>query len=276
MDKKVTNAPTSEHINDFLKGLDKLCYRHNGFNAFSDFLALSALDISNAVNPNEDRQQQYQKTLGKYNGEEQNAMAEMLSALVWEMTPPKGTTPRYYDVLGDLLGNLELHDAWKAQFFTPQVVSDFCGLMTFGEKLEPEIKKRGYVKMHEPCIGGGSMVIGLVNAMFQKGYNPCKQLLVVAYDIDIRCIYMSYIQLSLMGIPVILQQRDTLTLQSHDNAYWITPAFAFDDWAGKLLFEQKVRKFKDILIEFENPVVADQNHTAKFQTPVETGQLSLF
>ena len=190
-------------------------------------------------------------------------MAEMLSAIILEMSPPKGTKPRYYDVLGELFSNLELKDDYKAQFFTPQFVSDMCGIMTFGEKIEPAIQKRGYVKLHEPCIGGGSMVTSVINTMFQRGYNPCKQLLVVAYDLDIHCIYMSYIQLSLMGVPAILQQRDSLTLKAYGD-YWFTPVFVLDDWAGRLKHERLMQKVRNIFSEIEKAVPAE---FAKVETP---------
>lgn len=236
MAKKVTMVPTSEHTRQFVKCFEKLRYNHNAFSVYSDFLAILALDISNAVNPNDARQQEYQRVMKNYNAEEQKLLAEMFGCIVNEMEPAEGATPRYHDVLGELFHNLNLQDEWKGQFFTPQDISNMMGLMAVGN-YEQVIEKKGYVSILEPCIGGGSMVIGAVNAMFQKGYNPCKQLLVTAYDLDPRCVHMSYIQLSLMGIPAMIQQRNSLSGETYGE-YWFTPVFVLDDWAGRLYLER--------------------------------------
>lgn len=229
MAKKVTTSASTEHTRQFVKLFEQLRYNHNAFTVYSDFLALSAISISNAVNPNADRENEYQRIVKHYTDAEQKLLAEMFACIVAEMEPAEGEVPRYYDVLGELFSGLELHDSWKGQFFTPQAVSDMMALMTIGD-FEQVIKKRGYISMQEPCIGGGSMVIGAVNAMFQKGYNPCKQLLVTAYDLDPRCVHMSYIQLSLMGIPAMIRQRNSLTGKTYGN-YWLTPFLCLTSWA---------------------------------------------
>ena len=267
MAKKVTTTPTTEHTRQFVKCFERLRGRHNAFNAFSDFLAVSAISISNAVNYSEEREQEYLRIVNKYNKNEAAMLPEMFACIVAEMEPAKGEVPRYYDVLGELFSGLELHDSWKGQFFTPQAVSDMMALMTIGD-FEQVIKKRGYISMQEPCIGGGSMVIGAVNAMFQKGYNPCKQLLVTAYDLDPRCVHMSYIQLSLMGIPAMIQQRNSLTGETYGE-YWFTPVFVLDDWAGRLYLE---RIFNSVFAEnqtFKEKAVAKKT-VPKFE------QLTLF
>lgn len=204
MAKKVTTSASTEHTRQFVKLFEQLRYNHNAFTVYSDFLALSAISISNAVNPNADRENEYQRIVKHYTDAEQKLLAEMFACIVAEMEPAEGATPRYHDVLGELFHNLNLQDEWKGQFFTPQDISDMMGLMAVGN-YEQVIEKKGYVSILEPCIGGGSMVIGAVNAMFQKGYNPRKQLLVTAYDLDPRCVHMSYIQLSLMGIPAMIR-----------------------------------------------------------------------
>lgn len=117
------------------------------------------------------------------------------------------------------------------------------GLIAMGD-FEERIERRGYVTMLEPCIGGGANIIGAVNAMFQHGYNPCKQLLVTGYDLDARCVHMSYIQLSLMGVPAMIQQRNSLSLETYGD-YWVTPVFILNGWAGRLHLEQLIEFVKN-------------------------------
>lgn len=278
MAKKVTAHTTTEHIRNFVKCFEKLHNNYNGFTIFSDFLAISALEISNAVNPTDERKQRYTKTLNKYKDDEKKLFADMFACIVAEMHPVAGDIPQYYDVLGELFGGLELHDSWKGQFFTPQPVSDVMARITLREH-EEDIEKRGYISSLEPCIGGGANVIGLVNAMFLKGYNPCKQLLVTAYDLDERCIYMSYIQLSLMGIPAMIQQRNTLTNETYGD-YWVTPVFVLDDWIGRLRLERLVSIMRGFISDVESntpaevPAPAETVVTA--EKPAQLVQLSLF
>lgn len=246
MAKKNRSKPVNltAPISDFIKRFEKLHYRNNAMTIYSDFLALSALEISNAVNPHKGRAETYQQIINHYNVEEQKLLAEMFGCIVLELDNLSKGTPHYHDVLGELFHHLNLQDEWKGQFFTPQNVSTMMGLMTIGDS-EEAIKKRGYITLCEPCVGGGANVIGAVNAMFQHGYNPCKQLFVVGYDLDPRCIHMAYIQLSLMGVPAMLQQRNSLTNETFGD-YWFTPVFVLDDWAGRLRLELAVDTVRKI------------------------------
>ena len=275
MAKKVTTTPTTEHTRQFVKCFERLRGRHNAFNAFSDFLAVSAISISNAVNPNDEREQEYMRIINKYNGEEKDLLAEIFGCIVNEMQPAEGVKPRYYDVLGELFGGLQLHDSWKGQFFTPQNVSDMMALMTIGDS-EETIARRGYISMLEPCIGGGANVIGVVNAMFQRGYNPCKQLLVIGYDLDPRCVHMSYIHLSLMGVPAMIQQRNSLSGETYSD-YWFTPVFALDDWAGRLRLERLAGIMRGFIADVEKEKAVAEITTPPVVNPKpKFEQLTLF
>ena len=48
------------------------------------------------------------------------------------------------------------------------------------------------------------------------------KMLAVATDIDLKCVHMAYIQLSLYGIPAVVIHGNTLTVE--EWAYWFTPA----------------------------------------------------
>ena len=64
--------------------------------------------------------------------------------------------------------------------------------------------------INEPTCGSGTMVIGAVWAMKQKDFDFRHKSFFVAQDIDIRCVWMAYIQLSLYGIPAVVIHGDTL------------------------------------------------------------------
>ena len=52
-----------------------------------------------------------------------------------------------------------------------------------------------------------------------------KKTLLVAQDIDIRCVWMAYIQLSLYGIPAVVIHGNTLTMETWSQ--WYTPCAAY-------------------------------------------------
>lgn len=65
------------------------------------------------------------------------------------------------------------------------------------------------------------MVIGAIWAMQHHGFDYRHNTFFVAQDIDIRCVWMAYIQLSLYGIPAMVIHGNTLTMEEWDR--WYTP-----------------------------------------------------
>lgn len=54
------------------------------------------------------------------------------------------------------------------------------------------------------------MIIAAAMELKSKGVNYQDELEVVAQDLDWNCVYMCYIQLSLLGISAVVVQGDTL------------------------------------------------------------------
>lgn len=269
-------SATSEHRKNFVKLIDKLAYRHSRWNVFNDFLELSAVSFSNAdtyclVTDRktwEEREKRATKTISKYTHEEQQIFPKLLAELTLQF---EDDCPHYRDVLGETFHAMEFHDEWKGQFFTPQPVSDMIGMITVDtENIKQRIKERGFFTALEPCCGSGSMILGLVNAIHSAGINHSKQVLIQANDIDERCVFMTYLQLTLAGVPAIVQQKDSLSFRTY-GAAWYTPVFVFDGW-----------KFKMQSLVKENSAMTDdgaKKSVTEFEKilPVATSeQLSLF
>lgn len=62
-------------------------------------------------------------------------------------------------------------------------------------------------------------------AMQRKGIDYRRKSFFVAQDIDIRCVWMAYIQLSLYGIPAVVIHGNTLTMETWSR--WYTPCAAY-------------------------------------------------
>lgn len=191
---------------------------------YKDFLELSAIAYSNICDKAQakEREERYLDIIKSYKPEQVGQIAVILALIVMEMEKEP------QDILGRIFMELDLGSKWTGQVFTPQNLADMLAELSFKED---EIKEKGYITVMEPAVGGGVTIIGLVKAMLKKGYNPQKQLLVVCGDIDIKAVHMTYIQLSMLGIPALVRHQDTLTQETMST--WYTPTYIWDLWRYK-------------------------------------------
>jgi len=108
----------------------------------------------------------------------------------------------FNDMLGYIYMHLELGSKRSGQFFTPY---HLCSLMAKISDFEQEI-----IAINEPTCGAGGNIIAFAEAMKQRGVNYQNRMIAICQDIDIKAVYMTYVQLSLYGIPAIVYQTDTL------------------------------------------------------------------
>lgn len=80
------------------------------------------------------------------------------------------------------------------------------------------------------------MVLSLANVLRKRNINYQKDLLVEAIDISEICVYMTYIQLSLYGIPAVVYCGDTLTLEMRLKME--TPLYYLQQWKFRKFYMQ--------------------------------------
>lgn len=211
-----------------VKLFQEVSRRHNLWTTFSDFLELSSISISNCVDMRNysRREQRYFEIIKKYTKDELKIFPKLLIELT------KALENDVTDVLGELFMELELGNSWKGQFFTPYHVCLATVHVSFDEKnIKRVINEKGFVSLNEPAVGGGAMIIAFAQVMKEKGYNPQQQLKVICNDLDIKSVFMTYIQLSLLGIPAVVYHMNTLTLECYDE--WKTPFWILGGWDYK-------------------------------------------
>lgn len=237
---------------ELVKALRSVSYSHTIYEVFQDWLAVSAIVISNAVDWRQQkrREEVYMEIIQKYTKAEQEKLAEAFAELVLALQHEQsmhGPT----DILGQVFHALELHSKYKGQFFTPPHVCELMGMMTLnGDNLTQTIEKKGYITVCEPCIGSGGMILGAAKAMANQKLNYQTQMLVTGIDIDIKCVQMAYLQLSLLGIPAVIIHGNSLT--DEEWSRWYTPAYIIGLWSVK---EQEAQ-LEDILIRTKDTKVA--------------------
>lgn len=213
----------SQRTKPLVKLIERMAYSHGRWEVFSDFLALSACTISNAVDPvhREERERQYMEIIGHYTHDEVQLFPEMLAELTIAMQQCSDDG-HLEDILGKAFHELELHNKYKGQFFTPQHIADFMGAVAAGERADSD---EDYETMCEPCIGSGVMVLGIINAIRKKKARP---VVVTGVDVDLKCVHMAYLQLSLYGIPAVVIHGNSLSCEEWSR--WYTPVYVLDRW----------------------------------------------
>lgn len=177
----------------------------------------------------EEREANYLRIASKYDAEELDKFGACLGETVLELEED----PR--DVLGVTFQELELSNKWRGQFFTPMSISE---LMAQTQIDPTEVSKKEYVTISDPAIGSGSLLIGVYRHL--RHHKLQRKMLVFGQDLDSNAIFMSYIQLSLLGIPGILVQGNTLsdpaTLKDYlgsgerPESVWYTPMWVRGGW----------------------------------------------
>lgn len=180
--------------------------KYSPYNIFSDWVCTCALAVCNACHLVhgkiwQEREKLYCDTISKYSREEQVLFAEMFAWLAYTLEED----PR--DVLSDVFMKAGLGSKYTGQFFTPFHLSMLCAKMSF-DQMDPD--QDGIYRVNEPSCGGGGMVIAMCKAMKDKGINYQKRMEFVAQDLDWKGVYMTYLQLSLLGAKGIVVQGDTL------------------------------------------------------------------
>ena len=238
--KLAPDVSESTHRKNFISLLNRVAYKHNEWDVFTDFLKVTAISLNNSdvyhiatdEKTAEEREADYKQVFSKYSLNERLLFPQMLAELTLELEEYSHSS--YVDVLGELFHAMDFQNEWKAQFFTPQIVSDMMGRISVnGNNIKAAIEEKGFISINEPCCGGGSMIFGGLNALREYDVNPCTQTLVIAGDLDARCVHMAYIQLSLYGIAAVVVQQNTLTLELFDKP-WYTPVFVLNGWKYKM------------------------------------------
>lgn len=283
-------AKSAPYVSDscagIIKGLKTLGSRHSLWSVFEDWLKVCAISISNSVdwNHREEREQQYLETISKYTPDEQKILVETFSELVVALER-EHTKSGPTDLLGKVFHSLELHNKYHGQFFTPFHICEFMGHVALGDGGEAgnavsgALSQKGYVSVCEPCVGSGGMVLGFASAMHREKLNYCEQMVAYCCDIDIKCVYMAYLQLSLYGIPAVIIHGNSLTLEEWSQ--WYTPVYMLRGWplrertADLLETIQAATKEKAEQPAPEQPK-AEEKPTVPDLVIKKNGQLSLF
>lgn len=234
-----------------IKLIHQLSYHHSTSKVFSDFVEMSAISFSNALDKGqfEDREKRYLEIVKNYKKEEVYEFPKLLGMLINHLEE----TPQ--DVLGELFHALELHNERKGQFFTPYPICRMMAKMTIGSSHEEIMDKYGFINLYEPACGTGAMVIATAQELKDRNINYQQAIHVMATDIDPTCVYASYVQFTLLHIPAVVVHGDSLSMEVFSQ--WLTPSHIMGLWDHRIERKQQQKKLRDFIIsssEKENEI----------------------
>lgn len=218
----VLGIPT---VDEILKQINKFSDRTSHTEFLSDVFRCGAYAISNRFDKSkyEEREEDYKRTINKYNSKDRELIAEIFADIYLLLS--NQINIGFADYLGKIYMLSNTSNNKTGQFFTPYDVSKLCSELTITDNsVKKAIDNDEILTMHEPTCGSGGMILALADTLYNKyHFNIARNLFVECGDIDIRCVHMTYLQLSLAGIPAIIYHRNGLTLKTWDK--FETPAY---------------------------------------------------
>lgn len=237
----------------FMNGFKMLCNSKSPYTVWSDCMALFAITVANtSILPlaKEEpfksvytgREKEYLRIINSYEKKERKLFPQMFALLIEELEERSNQ-----DLLGELYMMLQISNKNTGQFFTPYDVCEMMSKLTFDRKeLGKTVHKKGYANVYDPTCGAGATLVcasEICKSMFKK-YNYQNHIMFVGQDIDITCVHMCYIQLSLHGLAGYVIHGNTLmkpepVLPEDIESIWFTPMWFSEVWTLRRFFHNQ-------------------------------------
>lgn len=216
--------------NEIAKILDAI----QGFDTYtviSDFFAMSAIAVRNNVDFGREWQayeDRYKAIVKKYNKNDLQAFVRALAVFQGWIGQAIDGQIEFRDFAGEMYMDSGTSNGKAGQFFTPFSVSSVMAevdLDTDRIKKELEEDPDKVITIYEPTCGAGGIIVAAIDKLRRANINYSWNVFVDCGDIDLRCVHMTYLTLSLLGVPAVVRRGDALALDYSET--WFTPAYLF-------------------------------------------------
>ena len=199
------------------------------YTVLRDFFELSAISIRNAVDFGRDRdtyEMRYKAIAEKYRKEYLEIIASAFAMLGAQILKAANGDIPFRDFAGEIYMDSGTSNGRAGQFFTPYHVSHLmaeCSLER--DEVLGRIGKNpdDVITIYEPTCGAGGLIVASIDVLKGYGVNYAWNVFVDCGDIDSRCVHMTYVTLSLLGVPAVVRLGDALMMKYHEA--WFTPAY---------------------------------------------------
>ena len=111
------------------------------------------------------------------------------------------------DYLGSIYMMIGRNNKSLGQFFTPWHIANLMSSILNIEEVQKE--EKDIYTISDPTCGSGVILIANYNNI--KNSKLKENYVVIGQDLDINCVRMTYIQLSMLGVPAYVIHGNTLT-----------------------------------------------------------------
>ena len=183
--------------------------RYSYYEVYNDWVKLCALVMQNNITYKHDevwktRENQYIDTIKKYSKDEQKKLIKMFY-LLWDAFEENMS-----DILGEIYMESGCSNKNTGQFFTPFHIS----YLTAQTAVPMDICEDNKLIMNEPSTGGGGIIIAAAKVLKERGLNYQKCMRVTAQDLDWHGVYMTYVQMCVLGIKGIVLQGSSISKEN--------------------------------------------------------------
>jgi type I restriction-modification system DNA methylase subunit len=221
-------------VQNFIKVLDNIKYSKDRHELFNDWLIMASASLY-AWKDDKSVEEEYLFTAKQYKPEEIQQFGQLLEITV------DALEEKEQDFLGEVFTYGELTNNKKAQFFTPYNISYMMAEMSVGDTDCPITK---VLRISDPCCGAGGMLVACASVLKKYGkINYQQNVLFSGIDIDPRCARMTFIQLSLLGVPAIITCGNSLTKEP----FWHRETIGYH--MASMDFRLRVEKMFEIMTQ---------------------------
>lgn len=199
------------------------------YTVIRDFFELSAISIRNNFdhgNEYANLEKRYTEIAQGYKKEYLEGFSMALGMLGKKIQDAVNGNAPFADWAGELYMDSGTSNGKAGQFFTPYSVSQCMALINFPKddvraKLGSDANR--VLTIYEPTCGAGGLIVAAIDALNEAGVNYSWNAFVDCGDIDPRCVHMTYVTLSLLGVPAVVRLGDALAMEYRQA--WFTPAY---------------------------------------------------
>jgi len=217
---------------EFVKILNGMSFRTR-VDMFRDFIETFAirLNLVADIDMSDVRIKRFKEIMKRHSEKDREVFGVLGRLLIEALKQESKDGPA--DVLSEVYHRTELADKQMGESFTPPDITMLAAQLCLApERMIERIREKGYTTVYDCCSGAGGMFLAFARVMYANKLNYCKQLYVEGWDIDLISVCMSYIQLTLNGIPAKVIERNTITLET--KSVWHTLTYVTGGWETRL------------------------------------------
>ncbi|WP_395306064.1 N-6 DNA methylase [Enterobacter sp. ECC-019] len=208
------------------------------WDVFRDFITLAASELDLARIRTPENMESSREICAKYGDSDIRNLHELFCLMVCALEA------KFHDFLGAIFMELELGDDRNGQYFTPYHLQSLLAKLVMPD-VEQTIRTEGFVTVSDPASGAAGMIIAYAENLLEAGYNPSEQMYAHCVDIDPIAADMSFIQLSLLGIPAQVVTGNSLTLECSRTRY--TPVYYINNFEKRLDDQRRISAMREFM-----------------------------